>query len=116
MPVYDYVCRNCGQVVEVIHPVTGSGPSACERCGGDMRRALSAPAIVFKGSGWAKKERAASAKAGGGSSAADEGRDGTSAGSGSSDGSDARGGREAARPAGESGASEGSASERKPAS
>jgi putative FmdB family regulatory protein len=56
VPIYDYVCGSCGDVVEVIHSIAATGPSACERCGGTMKRALSAPAIVFKGSGWAKKD------------------------------------------------------------
>jgi putative FmdB family regulatory protein len=56
VPIYDYVCESCGHVVEVIHGISAAGPAACERCGGPMKRALSAPAIVFKGSGWAKKD------------------------------------------------------------
>ena len=56
MPIYDYVCTSCGQRAEVIHSVHASGPEACSACGGPMRKALSAPAIVFKGSGWAKKD------------------------------------------------------------
>lgn len=56
MPIYDYVCGSCGHVVEVMHAISAPGPSVCERCGGAMKRALSAPAIVFKGSGWAKKD------------------------------------------------------------
>ena len=56
MPIYDYVCGSCGQVVEVIHSISAPGPTTCERCGGTLKRALSAPAIVFKGSGWAKKD------------------------------------------------------------
>jgi putative FmdB family regulatory protein len=56
VPIYDYVCASCGHVVEVIHAISAPGPAACERCGGAMKRALSAPAIVFKGSGWAKKD------------------------------------------------------------
>lgn len=56
MPLYDYECRNCGHRVEVLHGVNESGPAACQRCGGNMRKLLSAPAIVFKGSGWAKKD------------------------------------------------------------
>ena len=56
MPIYDYVCGSCGHVVEVVHAISAPGPSVCERCGGAMKRALSAPAIVFKGSGWAKKD------------------------------------------------------------
>lgn len=57
MPIYDYVCRSCGHVLEVIHPVEGTGPSECPVCGGEMRRAVSAPSVHFKGSGWAKKDR-----------------------------------------------------------
>ena len=56
MPIYDYVCTNCGHRAEVVHSVHASGPETCSACGGPMRKALSAPAIVFKGSGWAKKD------------------------------------------------------------
>ena len=56
MPVYEYVCTACGHPVEVMHSFTAQGPQACERCGAPMRKTLSTPAIVFKGSGWAKKD------------------------------------------------------------
>ena len=68
MPLYDYVCVNCGERIEVLHGVHDSGPERCENCGqGPMRKLLTAPAIHFKGAGWAKKERAASRSKGGGS-------------------------------------------------
>jgi len=56
MPRYDYICTN-GHIVEVMHGVNDPGPARCERCGAEMRKLLSTPAIVFKGSGWAKKDR-----------------------------------------------------------
>jgi putative FmdB family regulatory protein len=56
MPLYDYICAN-GHIVELMHGVNDSGPAKCERCGAEMRKLLSTPAIVFKGSGWAKKDR-----------------------------------------------------------
>lgn len=56
MPLYDYICEN-GHILEVMHGVNASGPAECERCGAEMRKLLSTPAIVFKGSGWAKKDR-----------------------------------------------------------
>src|SRR5688572_8298597 len=56
MPLYDYECRNCGHRVEVLHGVNDPGPTACERCGGTMRKLFSTPAIVFRGSGFAKKD------------------------------------------------------------
>ena len=60
MPIYDYACTRCGRVVEVVHGVNGQGPAACETCGGPMRKLISSPAVHFKGSGWAKKDRSAS--------------------------------------------------------
>ena len=60
MPLYDYRCVACGREVEVMHGIHDGGPAACEACGGAMRKALSPPAIHFKGSGWAKKDARAS--------------------------------------------------------
>jgi len=56
MPLYDYECRNCGHRVEVLHGVNDTGPQTCDVCGGQMRKLINQPAIVFKGSGWAKKD------------------------------------------------------------
>lgn len=56
MPIYDYVCQSCGTRIEVIHGVHAAGPETCELCGGVLRRAVSVPAIHFKGSGWAKMD------------------------------------------------------------
>jgi putative FmdB family regulatory protein len=56
MPLYDYVCTACGTRVEVSHGVHAAGPAACAVCGGSLRKAVSAPAVVFKGSGWAKMD------------------------------------------------------------
>ena len=56
MPLYDYECRNCGHIVEVLHGVNDTGPAACEVCGGQLKKLINPPAIVFKGSGWAKKD------------------------------------------------------------
>jgi putative FmdB family regulatory protein len=58
MPLYDYDCTECGRRVEVIHGVHSPGPTHCPNCGGGpLRKAITAPAVHFKGSGWAKKER-----------------------------------------------------------
>ena len=52
VPTYDYQCRSCGSVTEVIHSMLESGPDACERCGGTLRRVLFPTGIIFKGSGF----------------------------------------------------------------
>jgi putative FmdB family regulatory protein len=56
MPIYEYECGSCARRVEVIHGIHSPGPGTCEACGGSLRKLLSPPAIVFKGSGWAKKD------------------------------------------------------------
>ena len=61
MPIYEYVCSACGRRIDVMHGINGTGPEACEACGGAMKKALTAPAIHFKGSGWAKKDAKSSA-------------------------------------------------------
>ena len=74
MPLYDYVCAACGRRFEVIHGVHGDPPTACPLCGeGPVRKAISAPAVHYKGSGWAKKERRAAIKTGASSGGSDEG-------------------------------------------
>lgn len=52
MPTYDYQCRSCGAITEIIHAMTEDGPSVCERCGGELRRVLYPAGIIFKGSGF----------------------------------------------------------------
>lgn len=56
MPLYDYRCKDCGNEIEVMHGIDAVGPAVCDVCGGAMKKALSTPAIHFKGSGWAKKD------------------------------------------------------------
>jgi putative FmdB family regulatory protein len=79
MPLYDYQCQNCGHAVEVMHGVNDKGPDRCDRCGGQMRKLLSPPAIVFKGSGWAKKDARAPRPSGAAKGATDAGSDSGSA-------------------------------------
>lgn len=65
MPLYDYDCSACGRRFEVVHGVHAEGPTVCPICGsGPIRKAIAAPAVHFKGGGWAKKERHATATPG----------------------------------------------------
>jgi putative FmdB family regulatory protein len=59
MPIYEYHCRACGHRTEILHGINETGPQFCPACGaeGKLRKAITAPSIVFKGSGWAKKDR-----------------------------------------------------------
>jgi putative FmdB family regulatory protein len=66
VPIYDYTCSSCGHLTEVIHGMREGGPRFCPSCGaeGTMRKGFAAPAVHFKGSGWAKKDRSATASPG----------------------------------------------------
>ncbi|HXQ96040.1 MAG TPA: FmdB family zinc ribbon protein [Candidatus Acidoferrales bacterium] len=122
MPLYDYSCSQCGRTVEVSHGVHASGPLVCEVCGGAMRKLLSRPAIVFKGSGWAKKDAQASSHArsskgtgqgslpGGSAGARGSGESGGSTGAGGSGESGGSDRTDAAKSAGGQAASTGSSS------
>jgi putative FmdB family regulatory protein len=60
MPIYDYVCHHCGHRFEVIHGLHDEGPKTCPVChSNEVRKAIATPAVHFKGSGWAKKDRSA---------------------------------------------------------
>jgi len=94
MPIYDYICSVCGQRTEVVHGIHGHGPLACPQCGaeGSMKKAFVPPAIHFKGSGWAKKDRAATSSPGRSASPKSD------AGGASTTGSDSTAGSSTSRP------------------
>lgn len=58
MPLYEYQCRSCGERVEIIQNLSEAPYSHCPKCGGEMKKLLSAPAIQFKGSGFYKTDYA----------------------------------------------------------
>jgi len=62
MPIYDYLCTACDHRADILHGINDPGPTFCPSCGaeGSMRKQFAAPAIHFKGSGWAKKDRGGS--------------------------------------------------------
>lgn len=104
MPLYDYDCAACGRRLEVVHGVHAPGPMVCASCGGGpLRKAIAAPAVHFKGSGWAKRDRRVTptsgpSKSSGESASAAEGE--AKVGTGTPDGSKTDGGDAASeRPA-----------------
>jgi len=52
MPIYEYVCQSCKRKTEAIQRVGERPLKICPHCGGKLKKAFSAPAIQFKGSGW----------------------------------------------------------------
>jgi len=52
VPIYEYVCDACQHRFEVKQRVNDPPVTACARCGHAVKKVISAPAIMFKGSGW----------------------------------------------------------------
>ncbi len=52
VPIYEYLCQECQHRFEVKQGMNDTPISTCRRCGGPVTKVISAPAIMFKGSGW----------------------------------------------------------------
>lgn len=77
MPIYEYLCEECGKVNEKLQKVYDRPPAHCEECGSrKLAKLVSRSAFQLKGGGWysdlyasKKKEKAEVPK---------DGKDGTS--------------------------------------
>jgi putative FmdB family regulatory protein len=72
MPIYEYVCGKCHRKTEVIQRMNEAPLKVCPHCGGKLKKAFSAPAIQFKGSGWYVTDYARAKSETGGKSAKSE--------------------------------------------
>lgn len=52
MPIYQYRCKKCGEITEKLQKVTDKPVKKCEHCGAAVEKIISAPGIIFKGSGF----------------------------------------------------------------
>jgi putative FmdB family regulatory protein len=52
LPIYEYRCRKCGELIEKIQKFSDPPLSVHPACGGELELVLSPPAIQFKGSGF----------------------------------------------------------------
>lgn len=52
MPTYEYRCSDCGHQFEIHQGIGDDSLTACERCGGRLRKVFHPAGIVFKGSGF----------------------------------------------------------------
>src|SRR3954471_17175540 len=94
MPIYEYVCKQCGKPTDILQKMNDPAPESCPSCGakGPLERMISRTSFVLKGGGWysdlygsskkeAKKEGGAESSSGSGDKAASS----SSSGSGSGD-------------------------------
>ena len=53
MPIYEYLCENCGRITEVMQKVTDRPPATCAECGSKrLAKLVSRTAFQLKGGGW----------------------------------------------------------------
>ena len=57
MPTYEYRCGECGAREEHTHSIKETYTPRCPNDGRWMRLVIQAPVVVFKGDGFAKKDR-----------------------------------------------------------
>jgi putative FmdB family regulatory protein len=52
VPIYEYQCRKCHDVKEVIQKLQDPPLRKCPSCGGKLEKMMSPGAFVLKGTGW----------------------------------------------------------------
>lgn len=52
MPTYVYQCKSCSRQTELFQKISDLPLKECPECGGEVRKLLFPPGIVFKGSGF----------------------------------------------------------------
>jgi putative FmdB family regulatory protein len=52
MPIYEYVCQNCGHQLEVMQKISDKPLSKCPQCKGKLEKIFSQTSFQLKGSGW----------------------------------------------------------------
>lgn len=52
MPIYEYRCRRCGSVFEIIQKFSDAPVAFCSKCGGELNKLISQSTFHLKGSGW----------------------------------------------------------------
>jgi len=52
VPIYEYECKECGKVFDVLQKLNSEPVKTCTDCGGKVEKLISASSFQFKGSGW----------------------------------------------------------------
>jgi putative FmdB family regulatory protein len=52
VPIYEYECESCHNRFELMQKFSDKPLKKCVKCGGPVHKILSAPALLFKGTGW----------------------------------------------------------------
>jgi len=72
MPTYEYLCKSCGHLFEIVQSMRDEPLTECPECGGVLRKVFAPPAIAFKGSGFYATDQRKSSGAGEGANGGKE--------------------------------------------
>ncbi|MSO86292.1 MAG: FmdB family transcriptional regulator [Acidimicrobiia bacterium] len=62
MPTYEYLCKDCGNQLDVVQSFSDDALTTCAQCGGTLRKLFGNVGISFKGSGFYKNDSRGKAK------------------------------------------------------
>jgi putative FmdB family regulatory protein len=76
MPIYEYVCKECGHRFEKMQPITSEPLKECPNCGkSTIQRVFQPVGVIFKGSGWYITDSRNNSKSSSGKADGDKGSD-----------------------------------------
>lgn len=91
MPIYEFVCADCGHEFESLQRLNDAPPANCPKCsGGSISKKISAAGFRLKGGGWYEtdfKNKSKKKGDGGAASGSSDSGSGSSSGSSGSSGS-----------------------------
>ena len=56
MPIYEFECTRCKNVIEVLQKISDPPIEKCEKCGGKMKKLISNTSFRLLGGGWYKTD------------------------------------------------------------
>lgn len=80
MPIYEYRCSGCGEMLEVIQKFNDASLRECPECRGELVKLVSNTSFVLKGSGWYADGYSSSAKGSSTEKPVSDGKPGTESG------------------------------------
>lgn len=52
MPIYEYKCTKCGNIIEEIQKFSDAPLTKCTKCKGKLKKLMSKNTFKLKGTGW----------------------------------------------------------------
>ena len=62
MPIYEYQCQKCQQILEVQQSFSEQALTICPDCQGKLQKVISAPRVIFKGKGFYKTDHSSASR------------------------------------------------------